>query len=184
MSLPSVAAAPPPGWPPADAPRAPLTGGSSTRVTQWNAWRADGQSGEALLLGCVATPIPGWVEDMRPAVEARTSGLAATSADHLVGGDAIAHTRTFVGWTADDVVTCFATCAAPRAFVGRAPACDASVDAARLEGSGAAPPPGLALGAATWAVHHPSPTVQGTALLAFFLAVVAVRTRRRPRSRI
>jgi hypothetical protein len=58
------------------------------------------------------------------------------------------------------------------------------VDAARLEGSAAPPAPGLALGALTWAVHHPGATVSWGGVFVFFLAVFAIRTRRRPRSRI
>lgn len=180
---PSVAAEPPPGWLAAELARPPFSSGSSAVVTQWTAWRAPA-SGEGLLLGCIATPIPGWAEDMRPAVEAHAIGLAGTSADRLAGGDADAHTRTFVGWAAGDVVTCFATCAAPKATARGARTCDASVDAARFEGGSAPPSPGLGLGAVTWAVHHPAATVQWGGAFVFFLAVVAVLTRRRPRSRI
>ncbi len=181
---PSVAAEPPAGWLTAELARPPFASGSTAAVTQWTAWRAPAGGGEALLLACVATPVPGWVEDMRPAVEARVKGLAGASADRLAGGDAAAHTRTFVGWTAGDVVTCFATCAAPKATAHGARACDASVDAARFEGSAAPPSPGLALGALTWAVHHPATTVLWGGVFVFLLAVVAVLTRRRPRSRI
>ncbi|CAN5827453.1 hypothetical protein BH11MYX4_BH11MYX4_56030 [soil metagenome] len=180
MIPPSVAAEPPPGWLTADVARPALGGGSDAVVTQWTALRPHA-GGEGLLLGCVATPIPGWVEDMRPAVEARTASLAASSADRLAGGDAAAHTRTFVGWTPREVVTCFATCAAPK---GQRRACDASVDAARLDVGSSPPPPGVGLGAVTWAVHHPSETVVWGGVFTFFVAAVAVLSRRRPRSRI
>ncbi len=184
MSAPSVATEPPPGWLVTEVPRPALAGGANAVVTQWTAWRTQDASGEALLLGCVATPIPGWVEDMRPAIEARANGLASGSADRLAGGDAASHTRTFLGWTRGDVVTCFATCAAPRATARDARACDASVDSARLVESAPPPSPGLTLGALTWAVHHPSRAVLGVGVCVFLLAVVAMRTRRRPRSRI
>lgn len=184
MSVPSVAAETPIGWRGTEIPRPALAGASGASVTQWTAWRAPDARGETLLLGCVATPIPGWVEDMRPAVEARANGLAGASADRLAGGDGASHTRTFLGWTRDDVVTCFATCAAPKATAGGARACDASVDAARLVDSAPPPPSGLALGGLTWAIHHPSNAVLGGGVSVFFLAVVAMRTRRRPRSRI
>ena len=184
-----------------------LGGGAGATFTQWDA-TASAKSGDALLLGCVETPIPGWVEDMRQAVQARTRTLASTSLERIVGvpvdtRDADGHfdiryaggpedaprvgiARTFIGWSEGAVVTCFAACATPkrvaRADIGRA--CDASVAGARLEGGSAAPAPGLVLGAVTWGVHHPGATVMWCSVLAFALAVLAVVFRRKPRCRI
>ena len=180
---------------------------SGSVFTQWNAWRSPATR-QTLLLGCVATPIPGWVEDMRPTVDARTLALLDASAERVVGAPIETRTapghlglrtvgapegaplvgigRTFVGFGEHDVVTCFAACVVPKAA---APAtvsrtCDASVRAARLVGDRAPPPSGVVLGALTWAVHHPGATVTWGGFLTFALGVVAVVSRRRPRSRI
>lgn len=213
MTAPPVvvgAAAPPPGWVGASVAQPPIGAGSGATFTQWLAWRAP-SANETLLVGCVATPIPGWVEDMRPTVDFRTVSLMNASTERVVGvpvetRDATGHFslrpvgapedaprvgigRTFVGWSEHEVVTCFATCAVPQgAAAAPAPstvrACDASVLRARLEGSRAPPPPGLVLGAATWAVHHPSTAVAWGAVLVIALGTMAVALRRRPRSRI
>lgn len=201
----------PPGWLAADVARPALGGGSGATLTQWSALGSP--DGDVLLLGCVATPIPGWVEDMRPSVQGRTTSFAASSAEKIVGAP-IASTdegghlalrlagtsdnpspsdgpprlgvaRTFVGWQGDAVVTCFAACA--RSHTSKragARACDASVEGARLEGGTDPPPPGLTLGAVTWAIHHPSTAVLWGGVLTFFFGLIAVVARRRPRSRI
>lgn len=177
----------------------PLGGGSGATVTQWDATRSlDGDG--TLLLGCVETPIPGWVEDMRPATDARTVALMHGSAERVIGfpievRDEAGHfylrpvgapedapriglARTFVGWNEGSVAACFAICAGPRRR------CDASILGAHLEGSVGPPPPGMVLGAITWAVHHPSQTVTWGGALAFALGVIAIASRRRPRSRL
>ena len=220
MLLPSVAAGvlgalatdPPPGFVEAAAtvPQ-PAIGGrdspSGSVFTQWNAWRSPATR-QTLLLGCVATPIPGWVEDMRPTVDARTLGLHDASVERVVGAPIEARAapghlglravgapegaplvgigRTFVGFGEHDVLTCFAACAVPKdgAAANAARACDASVLAARLEGDRPAPPSGIVLGGLTWAVHHPATAVTWAGVLTFALGVVAVASRRRPRSRI
>jgi hypothetical protein len=124
----------------AEVAQPPLAGGSGARVTQWIARRAPATR-DTLLLGCVATPIPGWVEDLRPSVEQRTLGLMTASAERAVGSPVEARTaevrgvkhfllraaghpetapplgigRTFLGWDARSVVTCLAVCATPGA---------------------------------------------------------------------
>jgi hypothetical protein len=212
MFVPSVATEPPTGFIDAATDVAqPSIGGrdspSGSVFTQWDASRSPATR-QTLLLGCVATPIPGWVDDMRPTVEARTVSLLNASAERVVGvpvetRDAAGHFalrpvgtaegaafvgigRTFVGFGEHDVVTCFAACVVPKAAaLGTASrACDASVLAARLEGDHAPPPSGVMLGALTWAVHHPSASVTWGGALTFALGVVAVVSRRRPRSRI
>lgn len=188
-------AEPPAGWRATEIPPPALGGGSGARLAQWAAHRSP--DGDVLLVGCVSTPIPGWVEDMRGAVEARAFALTASSIEKIVGQDLTAHeedghvahrtadgsvravSRTFVGWNGPAVVTCFATCVGPAAR-----GCDRQVDEASLGGGTAPPPPGLALGLVTWAVHHPTQTVVGASVLVFFAGVIAVAARRRPRSRI
>jgi hypothetical protein len=206
MSGPSVAAEPPAGWTDATAEIAqpPIGTGSGSTFTQWGARRST-LSGETLLVGCASTPIPGWVEDMRLATEARTTGLMNASVQRVVGfpietrdepgrfslrpvgapesTPRIGTARTFIGWDAHDVVTCFAACLSTRE-AAEPRACDASVLGAHLERTTSPPPPGVALGAATWAVHHPATAVTWGGALAFALGVVAVASRRRPRSRI
>lgn len=151
--------------------------------------------------GCVATPIPGWVEDMQPAVAFRTVGLLAAAASKMLGapsdlrpvregvfelrradsvaGPATGLARTFIGFDESRVLTCFAAC------VDRSErSCTAAVDGARLVGSLEPPPPKLGLRAVTWAVHHPQPTALGAAALLVVGAVAFVAFRRRPRSTI
>jgi hypothetical protein len=217
MQLPSVwvrATEPPPGWTDTTTELTPPAIGSASgsTFTQWGALRSP-VNGETFLVGCVATPIPGWVDDMRPTVDYRTVSLMNAAAERIVGvplegRDAAGHfslrpvgapedaprvgiARTFVGWDEHDVVTCFAACARGRAGPSVAPGdgegprgCDASVLTARLEGSKAPPSPGVVLGAVTWAVHHPSPTVLRGGALVFVAGALAVALRRRQRSRI
>jgi hypothetical protein len=162
----------------------------------------------AFVVGCVATPIPGWVEDMRPAVEGRTVALAGASASKITGGpidarsgndgvldlraandvtgSVIGHARTFLGFDTSRVFTCFATCASttPGTSDSSSRECDRSVAEARLEESLPPPPPGLALRSVTWAVHHPRSAALGAFGLMVLAGIVAVAFRRRPRSRI
>ena len=209
MLSPSVAAELPPGWieAAADVPRPPIGAGSGSVFTQWQAWRSP-RTQDTLLLGCVATPIPGWVDDMRPSVDARTVALMNTSVERVVGVPVetrdmlgsfalrpvgspegtpwVGIGRTFVGWDEHNVLTCFASCATPkqdnRADVRRI--CDSNVLASRLDGAMPPPPSGLVLGAVTWAVHHPTTSVRWGAALVFALGVITVASRRKPRSRI
>src|SRR4051794_37305955 len=101
-------------------PRPPLGGGSGSAFTQWQAFRSPASS-DTLLLGCVATPIPGWVDDMRASVDARTVSVMNASVERVAAapvetrGDPAGHLalrpvgspegtpwvgigRTFVGW--------------------------------------------------------------------------------------
>jgi hypothetical protein len=211
MFVPAVTTDSPPGFtePAADVAQPPLGSGSGSTFTQWLATRSP-TTKDTLLLGCVATPIPGWVEDMRPTVDARTVALMDASVERVVGvpveaRDASGHfslrpvgapedaprlgiARTFVGFTDHEVVTCFAACANARTksveHPGAPRACDASVLSARLDGGSPPPAAGVVLGAVTWAVHHPRTAVTWGSVLAFALGAVAVASRRRPRSRI
>lgn len=145
--------------------------------------------------GCVATAIPGWVEDMRPAIEGRTVALAGAAAEKLVGapvdlrkegdafelrradavaGPATGRARTWVAFDERAVVTCFAVADGAAARV---------VDGARLEGGTPPPAPGLALAGVTWAVHHPRPFAYGASATLAVVAALLVVTRPRPRFR-
>lgn len=208
-----VSAETPPGWVEAapEVARPVLGTGSGSVITQWKAWRSP-SGGETLLVGCVATPIPGWVDEMRPAIDARTRSLVSTSAERVFGvpvesrehpteraqlvlraagapedAPPLGLGRPFVGWGAHDVATCFAVCGTTRTaplLHAAARGCEWSVSGAHLEGGTEPPPPGVLLGAVTWAVHHPVPTVTWGGVLAFAAGAVAVAFRRRPRSRI
>lgn len=209
--LPRVVAEPPPGWVSAEIEAPKIAESAGAVMTQWQAVRAE-DGGAALVTGCVATPVPGWVDDMRPAVEARTTALAGAAAARITGvpidvraesslaperpqgvfalraandlaGPVIGSARTFLGFDEARVFTCFATCAnRPRASTSGHEACARAVASARLDGSGPPPPPGLGLRGATWAVHHPRPFAVGAGLVVIVLGILAVVTRRRPRS--
>ena len=201
IAAPDVAAEPPPGWATADVAPPPLGEGTRASVTQWRAAR--GPHGVTWVTGCIAAPVPGWVEDMRPAIEARTLALAGATAGRVAGVPVDARpgpegtwalvpagatapaplgtARTFLGFDPERVFGCFALCAAPPDAVV-APECD-RIAGARLEGGGAPPPPGLVLGATSWAVHHPRTSGGALAGLAVAAGLLAVLTRPRPRSR-
>lgn len=203
MSAPHVVAEAPSAWATASVAQPPLAAGSGARFTQWEATRSpDGDT--TLVRACVLTPIPGWVSDMRTAVEARGNALAMATAERMTGAPAerreengrslvrtmgapesappIGRVRTFLGFDDHEVATCFAVCTTRGPSAGAA--CESSVGTAQLEGGTAPPEPGLVVGAASWAVHHPLRTAAGSALAACVLGVLAVVVRRRPRSRI
>lgn len=202
MSPQVVVPAPASRWGDAEVPPPKISDSAGAEITQFHALRTPGTGAHSTLtFGCVATPIPGWVEeDMRPAVEGRTVALAGASAalaaEHPIdarpdghGGfelrdvrhlDAapIGNARTFVGFDARRVHTCFATCIHHGSDVE---GCRAAVDAARLEGSSPPPSPGIALAGVHWAVHHPRPFAAASGLLLVTVGILAVVLRRRPR---
>ena len=207
---PIVVAETPPSWVAADVAQPPLAGTSGARFTQWEAVRSpDGSA--ALVRACVETPIPGWVPDMRTAVEARANALAMATAERTSGAQAerrdeghrplvrtmgapegsppIGAARTFLGFDDHEVATCFAVCttksvAHPASPHPLQPTCESAVASAHLTGGTNPPKPGLVVGAASWAVHHPVRTAAGSAFAACVLGVLAVVVRRKPRSRI
>lgn len=186
----------------------PLSSGSDAAFTQWASVRAT--DGSVLLTACVSTPIPGWVDDMHGAVSARGRGVAAAAVERAAGGPvelrgdeplvvfaagtnhAIGVARVFLGFDDGAVATCFAACVASREptradaadLEATSRACDASVVGARLEGSVRAPEPGVLLGAASWAVHHPRHAASSTGALLALAAVATLVTRPKTRSRI
>jgi hypothetical protein len=202
MLAPAVLAEPPPGWvEAAEIPRPPLGDAADATFLSFRAHRSpDGR--EARVLACVAAPIPGWVEDMRPSLEGRGVALAGAAAqraagrpidarpegDHLVlriaggGPEPIGAARTFLGFSDDRrVVTCLAVCARTDDALGD---CVARVEEVRFTPGAPPPAPGAALSAVTWAVHHPGRTATTAGVLATAAAVLALVTRRRPRTRI
>lgn len=193
--IPRVVVALPATWTRTEVPSPKISGSAGAELTSFEALRAAPDDRSIVTQGCVATPIPGWVEDMRQAVEGRTVALAGASAALAAGHpiDArpdgrggfelrdvrrleeppIGSAHTFVGFDAGHVHTCFATC------IGAT--CIAAVESARLEGSGPPPSPGIALSGVTWAVHHPRPFAIGVGVLLVLTGALAVALRRRPR---
>lgn len=190
-----------PGASATEVEKPPVTEGSGAAFTQWSASR----SGEHVVLaGCVATPLPGWVEEMRPVVEIRTFGFATAAASKITrapldprpvpdgtavlrlaqDGPTVGRLKTFVGFDASHVFTCLAACARTDGHADEGETCGRIVATARLEGSSPPPPPGLLLGSATWAVHHPRVAGLGMVAVLVLGAFLAVVLRRRPRSKI
>ncbi len=133
-ATPDVALVEPIGWSEA-ADVAPPRITSSATLTSFRALVAPG--GDAVLVrGCVASSIPGWVEDMRPAIEARTLALVGAATEKATGFPMDARRdpgrpedrvfalrpaarldeprigigRPFVGFDDAHVLTCFAAC--------------------------------------------------------------------------
>lgn len=203
--IPYVYVESPPDWVETHVAEPPLSEGSGASLTSFHATRSNDAS-VTLVSGCVATPVPGWVEDMRPSVENRTTGLLLATSERASGA-AVVPTRepdsslvldfadapraragvgrTFVGFGDGRIATCFVTCVASRARQETSPlACMRAVATARLENSESPPPPGLVLGAATWAIHHARTTAGISAATVTLLGVLAVATRKKPRSRV
>ena len=182
----------------ADIARPALSESSGATWSSWNAWRSP-EKDAAFVTGCYAAPVPGWVDDMRPAFEGRVLSLAGATAAQITGfaveafpdgeahglraaggGPTVGYTRTFLGFGGTNAHSCFAVCAAPNAAP---PACNEVVVRTRLVGGDAPPKPGLALSTVTWAVHHPSTTATAFAVVTLLGAVLAIATRRKPRAR-
>lgn len=187
-ATPDVALVEPIGWS-ETADVAPPKITTSATLTSFHASVSPG--GETVLLrGCVASSIPGWVEDMRPAVEARTIALVGAATEKATGlpmdarregeafalrpaarldGARIGIGRPFVGFDDGRVLTCFASCVTRTRSEGdrSAPplACESAVLGAHLSPDLPPPPPGMLLGAVTWAVHHPRSFAEGAGLV-------------------
>ncbi|MBS2016617.1 MAG: hypothetical protein JST00_27285 [Deltaproteobacteria bacterium] len=209
MSAPHVEAEAPASWAAAEIAQPPLAQGSGARFSQWEVRRSPGGE-HTLVRACVETPIPGWVEDMKTAVEARGQGVAMATAERTSGAPAerrdegewsslramgapassppMGALRTFLAFDDQEVATCFAVCTSTRAAEGAgaefASPCASVVAAARVIGGTPPPPPGLLIGASHWAVHHPTHAAAGAGLAVFVLGLLAVVLRRKPRSRI
>jgi hypothetical protein len=201
---PHIAADAPPAWVAAEITRPPLADSSGASWASWNGWRSPAKDA-VLVTACVAAPVPGWVEDMRPAFSARAVALAGATASQIAGfgvetfadaegnadwlglratggGPTLGHARTFLGFGGTNAHACFVVCASPNPN-GAALSCNEVVVHARLEGGDAPPQPGVALRAVTWGVHHPSTAAMAFAAATLLGAVLAVVTRRKPRAR-
>jgi hypothetical protein len=139
--IPVVAAEPPPGWPAAKIAPPKIAQNAGVELTSFRANHAGSSDArpdgallgqDALVSGCVAVGLPGWVEDMRPAVEGRTTALAGAAAEKItripmdarpdgaggfdlrpasdLGGPPIGKARTFIGFDSSRVFSCFVTC--------------------------------------------------------------------------
>src|SRR5262245_27056263 len=117
---PYVAAEPPAGWIDAAIGTPKIAESAGAELTAFQA-RQSGDGPATLVRGRAAGPIPGWVEDMRPAIEARTVALAGAVAEKAtgvpmdarvagerfelrpasdLGGPPIGTARTFIGFDA------------------------------------------------------------------------------------
>ena len=205
-ATPDVALVEPSGWSEA-ADVAPPKVSTSATLTSFRALVAPGGD-EVLVRGCIASSIPGWVEDMRPAIEARTLALVGAATEKATGapvdarkegdvfalrpaarldGPRIGIGRPFVGFDDAHVVTCFASCVARPSRggpTGRVNGCESAVLGAHLSPDPPPPAPGMLLGAVTWAVHHPRSFTEGAGLLVGAAVVLALLFRPRPRSHI
>lgn len=198
MSVPLVVAEAPSAWIAADVPRPALAESSGATWSSWKAWRSPDGDG-ALVLACYAAPVPGWVEDMRPAFAGRVVSLAGAAAAQVTGfavetfpegdvlglraaggGPTVGFTNTFIGFGGTNAHSCFVVCAGPNAAP---PRCNEVVVQTRLVGGDAPPEPGIALSALTWAVHHPSTTATAFGAVTVLGALLAIATRRKPRAR-
>lgn len=113
--------------------------------------------------------------------DARTTSLAIVDASN---GRNLGTAKKIITFDEGAVVTCFVVCAGKTAKADHAArACDAAVEATRIVGDRAPPPPGLALATVTYGVHHPRETVIAAFGLVVALGVLVVATRRRPRFR-
>lgn len=199
MTAPHVVAEVPAGWTEADVAPPPIA--SNARLTQWSVRHAEGEG--SLAIACAQSPIPGWVEDMRLSIAARTVAFSGAIAERLTGspmdarpegpalfalrpakdlaGEPVGHAKTFLGFDDGAVVACTAVCIGPREQPSRP--CDRPVVAAELVASKAPPPPGLVLRSVTWGIHHPGPVATGGSVAIVVLACAALAFRRKPRFR-
>src|SRR4051812_4300536 len=79
-----VVAQPPAGWLATEVAAPKIAESSGAELTSFRATRPADDSA-VFASGCVATPIPGWVDDMRPAIEGRTTALAGAVAERIIG---------------------------------------------------------------------------------------------------
>jgi hypothetical protein len=181
-------------------------------VLVWQAWGPPGPSAESARSGlvgaCFAGQTSSWTPEAEPVVLERLDAVVSSTAlrvarfgerrvvstehtdtmvsQRLVGKGAAEDqlvARTFLGFTdpgggAPELVGCFVLC------VGELPECRADVEDARVEAVFVPPPPPtLAVRAVVAMAHHPSLTLSSTLTLALLAALVAVATRRRPRTK-
>jgi hypothetical protein len=199
----------PEGWGtvPLEPPDLSATPGVS--VLAWHAWGPLGQGDRAALMtACFGGEIRAWTDEAEPLAldrlravvsstalrAARVGGLRVRSSEHAGSvtseqidgaGDAegALAARTFLGFVdagdaAGHLVGCFALC------VTNLHGCQASVDRSTLEGAFVpSPRPTTAVRALVAMVHHPTATFGSMAILSCLLGVIALVTRKRPRTK-
>jgi hypothetical protein len=198
----------PEGWTAAPVAPPDLSQTPEVRVLGWQAWNAPDEASH-FVAACFDRDTRAWTEEAEPIVLerlratvsstalriARVGGVRVRSIEHAGGltsewldgtGDAGTEltARTFLGFVdtgevaARRLVACFALCASDRH------ACQASVDGASVDGTFVrAPPPTPTVRALVTMAHHPSATLGSLAILSSLLGILAVVTRKRPRTK-
>jgi hypothetical protein len=199
----------PEGWTAASLAAPDLSQAPEVKVLAWQAWGEPAKGDAAhLVAACFGGDTRLWTDEAEPIVldrlravvsstalrTARVGGLRVRSTDHAGSvtseqidgsGDAegVLAARTFLGFVdggdaAGHLVGCFALC------VADLDACRESVDGAVLEGAFVpSPRPTMATRALLGVLHHPSAAFGSVAVLSCLLGVVAVATRKRPRTK-
>jgi hypothetical protein len=200
----------PEGWAPVPLAAPDLSQTPDVRVVTWQAWGPrEGRDAAHLVAGCFGGETRVWTEEAEPIAldrlravasstalrAARVGGVRVLSTEHAGSvtseridgsGDAegVLVARTFLGFVdsgdaaAGHLMGCFALCVADLR------GCRASVDGAVVEGAFVpSPRPTMATRALVAMVHHPSATFESIAALSCVLGVVALVTRKRPRTK-
>lgn len=202
----------PEGWmavplPPPDVSQTP-----EVSVLDWHAWAPPGKlEGEQarLVTACFGGETHAWTDEVEPMVLDRLRAVVSSTALRLdgVGGLRVASmhrtgrvttewldgsgeaesrlaARTFLGFAdsgdpaAGHLVGCFALC------IADLHGCRTSVERATVEGTFVdAPHPTLSVRALVAMVHHPTATFGSLALLCALVGILAVVTRKRPRTK-
>jgi hypothetical protein len=201
----------PSGWVPAELSPPDLASAEQVHVLTWQAWRPPGipPEGPALVTACFAGRTSAWTPEAEPVVLERlgavvsstalrvskvgqrrvasTEHLGAMTSERLEGvGDAADRlvAKTFLGFvdagdgSPGSLAGCFALCTMDL------PACEPSVERAGVDAAFVAPPPPtLAVRAVVAMAHHPSLSAASALTLSLLAGVIAVATRRRPRTK-
>jgi hypothetical protein len=197
--------APPQEWAPCVVARPELAKGGGVSVDAWSAW-SDPNAAAHAVHGCLGTDLGTWTDELGPFALERvaatmstvatkltgTTSLRAETVQHLgnvttqsfasAGDDAHVVGRTFLGFASTPrgprIEGCFILCAPTT------PTCDEALDAATPNAAFVpAPATSPPLRALVFGVHHPL-AVAITLLSALcVLGVVAIVTRRRPRTK-
>ena len=209
-ALPGIAFEPPPSWVAAEIAQPALAAAGGSSFSSWVTQRSeDGQ--HALVAGCVATPIPGWVESMRGPAMARTTELVLATTERIVaspvvvasdtgnalelavadspeGTRAAAYARRFITFgdpnNEPTMFTCYFVCGSQVAKAKPLAACADIAAHAELRGGARPPAPGLALSTIEWLVRHSRQTAVGGGAAVAIAGLLSVVTRRKPRARI
>ncbi len=160
-----------------------LTQSPQLSLEQWDAARD--ANGNSLIWACVSAETSVWNADATELAQDKLAELASKYAAKTMHGvrasrdgrdrtlasdDAQATARTMLAFTADRAHACFVTCTAPP--------CAGAVENANVSGPTVDPPhPGLALGALSYAVHHPHQALAGFGGLVVLAATLAIATR-------